>query len=157
MTINVYKLICHYDTASFIKWRGFVLRGFCPIGVSSQRGFVLGGFVLGGFVLEGFCPTPVSSIVELAIPFPHSRNDVSAWSRCSGSLLPCISLSMNHHYTIPTMSIFLLTMRKLSAQHVKHPRIYLPTVEHPGNKLTWSKTHMSECHAESSMTSKYII
>ena len=41
--------------------RGFVLEGFCPRGVLSQMGFVLGGFVLGGFVLggfvlEGFCP-----------------------------------------------------------------------------------------------------
>ena len=31
--------------------RGFVPEGFCPRGVLSQR-----GFVLGGFVLEGFCP-----------------------------------------------------------------------------------------------------
>ena len=34
------------------------MKGFCPKGVLSHRGFVLGGFVLGGFVLEGFCPTP---------------------------------------------------------------------------------------------------
>ena len=38
---------------------GFVPEGFCPVGVLSQRGFVLGGFVPGGFVPEGFCPYTV--------------------------------------------------------------------------------------------------
>ena len=53
------------------------MRGFCPKGVLSQRGFFREGvlsqglFVLGGFVLEGFCPTPAWDMAMQPIGINH--------------------------------------------------------------------------------------